>query len=130
VAAVPGTNRYLGTQYRPTNNNNTMQESWPPFRESKPGRSMNRDVDVTGVYSFFLILWGGTESVGTGATIGLLYKPQMIDEDDCGVIGGMKIGMGNRSTRRKPAPAPRCPPQIPHDQTRARIWAAAVEASD
>jgi hypothetical protein len=22
VAAVPGTNRYLGTQYRPTNNNN------------------------------------------------------------------------------------------------------------
>jgi hypothetical protein len=32
----------------------------------------------------------------------------------------MKIGRGNRSTRRKPAPAPVCPPQIPHDQTRAR----------
>jgi hypothetical protein len=44
----------------------------------------------------------------------------MIDEDDCGAIGGMKIGRGNRSTRRKPAPAPLCPPQIPHDQTRAR----------
>jgi hypothetical protein len=43
----------------------------------------------------------------------------MIDEDDCGVIGGMKIGRGNRSTRRKSAPAPLCPPQIPHDQTRA-----------
>jgi hypothetical protein len=41
----------------------------------------------------------------------------MIDEDDCGAIGGMK---GNRSTRRKPAPAPLCPPQIPHDQIRAR----------
>jgi hypothetical protein len=40
----------------------------------------------------------------------------MIDEDDCGAIGGMKIGRGNRSTRRKPAPAPLCPPQIPHDK--------------
>jgi hypothetical protein len=44
----------------------------------------------------------------------------MIDEDDCGAIGGMKIGRGNQSTRRKPAPAPLCPPQIPHDQTWAR----------
>jgi hypothetical protein len=25
VAAVPGTNRYLGTQYRPTNNNNNVE---------------------------------------------------------------------------------------------------------
>jgi hypothetical protein len=32
----------------------------------------------------------------------------MIDEDDCGAIGGMKIGRGNRSTRNKPAPAPLC----------------------
>jgi hypothetical protein len=32
----------------------------------------------------------------------------------------MKIGRGNRSSRRKPAPAPLCPPQIPLDQTRAR----------
>jgi hypothetical protein len=38
----------------------------------------------------------------------------------------MKIGRGNRSTRRKPAPAPLCPPQIPLDQTRARTRAAAV----
>jgi hypothetical protein len=30
----------------------------------------------------------------------------MIDEDDCGAIGGTKIGRGNRNTRRKPAPAP------------------------
>jgi hypothetical protein len=50
----------------------------------------------------------------------------MIDGGDCGAIGGMKIGRGNRSTRRKPAPAPLCPPQIPHDQTRARTRAAAV----
>jgi hypothetical protein len=37
-----------------------------------------------------------------------------------GAIGGMKFGRGNRSTRRKPTPAPLCPPQIPHDETRAR----------
>jgi hypothetical protein len=43
----------------------------------------------------------------------------MIDEGDCGAIGGMKIGRGNRSTRRKPAPEPFCPPQIPLDQNRA-----------
>jgi hypothetical protein len=45
---------------------------------------------------------------------------------DDGEIGGMKIGRGNRSTRRKPVPVPICPPQIPHDQTRARTRAAAV----
>jgi hypothetical protein len=50
----------------------------------------------------------------------------MIDEGDCGVIGGIKIGRGNRSTRRKPAPAPLCPPQNPLDQIRARTRAAAV----
>jgi hypothetical protein len=32
----------------------------------------------------------------------------------------MKIGRGIRSTRRKPAPAPLCPPQIPLDQNRDR----------
>jgi hypothetical protein len=37
------------------------------------------------------MLWGGTKSLGTAATSGLLYKPQMIDEVDCGAIGGIKI---------------------------------------
>jgi hypothetical protein len=69
---------------------------------------------------FFYYWWGGTKSLGTVATSGLLYKPQMIDEDDFGTTGGMKIGRGNQSTRRKPAPAPLCPLQIPHGQTRAR----------
>jgi hypothetical protein len=35
------------------------------------------------------------------------------DYDD-GEFGGM-FGRGNRSTRRKPAPVPLCPPQNPHD---------------
>jgi hypothetical protein len=41
-------------------------------------------------------------------------------------FGGMKMGRGNRSIRRKPAPAPLCPPQIPLDKTRARTRASAV----
>jgi hypothetical protein len=36
----------------------------------------------------------------------------MIGDGDCGDICGIKIGRGNRSTRRKPASAPLCPPQI------------------
>jgi hypothetical protein len=32
------------------------------------------------------------------------------DCDDDGEFGGMKIGRGNRNIRRKPAPAPHCPP--------------------
>jgi hypothetical protein len=38
----------------------------------------------------------------------------------------MKTGRGNRSTRRKPAPVPLCPPQIPHDLSWAGTRAAAV----
>jgi hypothetical protein len=60
--------------------------------------------------------WGWT--LGTAATTGLLYQPRMIGDSDCGDIGGMKIFRGNRSTRRKPTPAPICPPQIPHVYTR------------
>jgi hypothetical protein len=51
--------------------------------------------------------------------------PSPGDYDD-GEFGGMNIGRGNRSTRRKPAPAPHCPPQIPLDQTPARNRAASV----
>jgi hypothetical protein len=46
-------------------------------------------------FFYYYYWWGGTRSLGTVATSGLLYKPQMIDEDDCGAIGGMKIGRGN-----------------------------------
>jgi hypothetical protein len=70
---------------------------------------------VVPVLSYFFISGVGQSPLGTAVTSGLLYKPQMIDEGDCGAIGGMKIDRGNRSTRRKPAPVPLCPPQIPHD---------------
>jgi hypothetical protein len=49
-----------------------------------------------------------------------IYCPIVPAPDDCEdgeLFGGMKIGRGNRSTRRKPATVPLCPPQIPLDQT-------------
>jgi hypothetical protein len=69
---------------------------------------------------------GGVESklgpLGTSPT----EWPVVPTPADCdyGEFGGMKIGRGNRSTRRKPAPAPLYPPQIPLDQT--RVWTQAA----
>jgi hypothetical protein len=54
----------------------------------------------------------------------LLYQPRMVDE--YGAFGGMKIGRGNRSTRRNPAPVPFSLPHIPHDPTWDRTRAPAV----
>jgi hypothetical protein len=94
---------------------------WPRF---KPSTSQT----VYCVFSFLLVSLGGVRlsPLGTSATVGLLYQPRMIDDDDYGAVGGMKIGRGNWSTRRKPAPVPLCPPQIPHDLTWDRIRATAV----
>jgi hypothetical protein len=39
------------------------------------------------------------------------------DDDECEAVGGMRIGRENGRVRRKPAPVPHCPPQIPHDLT-------------
>jgi hypothetical protein len=74
---------------------------------------------------FIIIILSGVRlsPLGTAATTGLLYQPQMIH--DCGGIGGMNLGR-ETSVLRKPAPVPLCPPEIPHDQTRARTRAAAV----
>jgi hypothetical protein len=56
------------------------------------------------------------------ATTNRPIVPAPADYD--GETGGM-IGRGNRSTRRKPAPVPFCPPQPPH-AARTRTRAAAV----
>jgi hypothetical protein len=64
-----------------------------------------------------LLLVGGTKSLVLRPLLAYCTSP-MIGEGDCGAIGAMKIGKGNRSTRRKPATAPLCPAQIPLDQTR------------
>jgi hypothetical protein len=76
---------------------------------------------------FFLnfIVWGGVQSgpLGTEAT----NRPIMPAPDnyDDGEIGGMMIGRGNRSTRRKLVPVPLCPLQTPH-AARTRTRAVAV----
>jgi hypothetical protein len=44
-------------------------------------------------------------------------------DDERGAVGGMRVDRGNCSTR-KSAPAPLCPPQIPHNLTWGRSWAA------
>jgi hypothetical protein len=61
--------------------------------------------------------------LGTAASIWPIVPAP---DDEFGVVGGMRVGRGNRSTRRKPAPVPLCPPQIPHDPTWDRTRAAAV----
>jgi hypothetical protein len=73
-------------------------------------------------FFLFCIVGGGIKSHST------LRQPMAScaapgDYDD-GEIGGM-IGRGNRSTRRKPAPVPLCPPQTPH-AARTRTRAASV----
>jgi hypothetical protein len=70
--------------------------------------------------------------VGDGVQLGPLgimatnrpIVPAPGDYDD-GEIGGMMIGRGNGSTRRKPTPVLLCPPQTPH-AARTRIRIAAV----
>jgi hypothetical protein len=48
----------------------------------------------------FLIGWDWVHLV-LQPLLGLLYQPQMIDDGECGAVGGMRIGRGNRSTRRQ-----------------------------
>jgi hypothetical protein len=74
-------------------------------------------------FYFFFIGWDWVHLV-LHPLFGLLYQSQMIDE--CGEIAGVRIGRGNPSTRRKPAPMPLRPPQIPHDLIRARNRADAL----
>jgi hypothetical protein len=63
---------------------------------------------------------------GTAATNRPIV-PAPGDYDD-GEIGGMMIGMGNRSTWRKPAPVLLCPPQTPHAAwTRTRAAAVGIQ---
>jgi hypothetical protein len=56
---------------------------------------------------------------GIVATVWRIVPAPDDDDDDCGAIRRMRIDRRNRSTRRKPAPAPLSPPQIPHVLTRA-----------
>jgi hypothetical protein len=69
---------------------------------------------------------GGGVQLGPFGTAGtnrpIVRAPGDYDDEE---IGGMMIGRGNRSTRRKPPPVPLCPLQTPH-ATRTRTRTAAV----
>jgi hypothetical protein len=78
-------------------------------------------------------MWWDLSPLGTTVTVWPIVPAPDVDDDDdydddynCGAISRMRIGRGNRSTRRKPAPVPLCPPQIPNGLTRARTRSASV----
>jgi hypothetical protein len=102
-------------RYDEQNNSVGIATGWTPGFDSRQGQDFVFLVSLCGVR---------LSPLGTSATVGLLYQPRMID--DYGTVGGMRIGRGNRSTRRKPAPVPLCPPQIPHYLIWDRTRAAAV----
>jgi hypothetical protein len=74
---------------------------------------------ILNFFSFFhLHSWGVEFKLGPLGT-SAIYWPIVPAPADCedGEFVGMN-GRGNRNTRRKPAPAPLCRPQIQLDQTR------------
>jgi hypothetical protein len=81
---------------------------------------------VVVVFFNFLWAWWDWVYLVRQPLIGLLYQPRMRDDDECGTVGEMRIGRGNRSTRRKPTPVPLCSPQIPFDLTWTRTRAAVM----
>jgi hypothetical protein len=65
------------------------------------------------LFVFSFSRWGETESTWyVGHCWPIVPAP---DDRWYGAVGGMRIGTGNQSTRRKRAPVPLCPPQIPHE---------------
>jgi hypothetical protein len=80
-------------------------------------------------YLIFLIgiVGGGVQlgPLGTAATNRPIV-PAPGDYDD-GELCGM-TGRGNRSTRRKPAPMPLCPPQTPHAARTAAVGSQRLTA--
>jgi hypothetical protein len=56
------------------------------------------------VFYYYYYWWGGTKSLGTAATSGLLYKPQMVVEGDCGTIGQLQHLATSILGKEQPAP--------------------------
>jgi hypothetical protein len=84
--------------------------------------------DALSCYSFFFLVfkrvgWDWALLVRWPLT-GLLHQRRVVD-DECGAVGALTIGRGNRS-QRKPTPVQLCPPQISPDLTWARTRAVAV----
>jgi hypothetical protein len=73
-------------------------------------------------YNFFLVSCGGARlsPLGKPTTVWPIVPARMIDDDECGTVGAVRIGKGNRNTRRKSAAVPLCPPEMAHDLTWSR----------
>jgi hypothetical protein len=131
---LPRSSRRKGNIYREQRGNwekreKNMSELW----ESTKARPQYVESPVVTVRTtcfniVFLFSWGGVRlsPFGTSAKFGLLYRPWTLDVDECGAVSEIRIGRGNRNTRRKPFPETICPPQISHDLTWVRTRAAAV----
>jgi hypothetical protein len=65
-----------------------------------------RFMSVTRPRTVSMTPWTGDQLVARH----LLTAPADCDDEVCGING---FGRGNRSTRKKPAPTPLCPPQVP-----------------
>jgi hypothetical protein len=78
-------------------------------------------------WKLFYYSWGEVRpsQLGTSAIVSLLYQRIISDR---GAFGGIRIGRGNRITRRKPVPLPLYPPKISHDLAWHRTLAT-VEGS-
>jgi hypothetical protein len=61
---------------------------------------------------FFVIFWGVVKPSPLGMSVTNWLTVPDPDDDECETVSGMRIDRGNRSTRRKPASVPLCPPQI------------------
>jgi hypothetical protein len=85
--------------------------------------------DFNLIYIFLIrILKGGVQTAST-RHVGHFWPIVSAPRDyENGGFGGMKISRGNRSTRRKPSPAPLYAPEVTLDQTWARTRAAAVRS--
>jgi hypothetical protein len=76
---------YILTVYLPVGSFTAFQ-NWSFYHHWQ-----NSPVVAIAVFLFFVIFSGVRLSpLDTATTIGLLYQPQMIDDGDCGEIGGMK----------------------------------------
>jgi hypothetical protein len=64
-------------------------------------------------------IWPIVPATDYGDVYYYYYYYDDYDDDECGEVGGMRIGRGNPSIRKKPVQVPLCPPQIPHDLTSA-----------
>jgi hypothetical protein len=83
------------------------------------------------IISLLIVIVGGGVQLGPLGTAAtnrpIVPTPGDYDHAE---IGGMIIGRGNRSTRRKPAPVPLYPPQTPHALPGRESGPPQLEASD